>query len=41
MRDDDLHEFIAFTIRSINDGWIVVLPDEVQIGPYQNGDVAL
>lgn len=41
MRNEDLHQTIAFTIREINDGWVVALPDETQVGPYRNGDVAL
>ena len=39
MRDEDLRQ-VVFTIRKINNGWHVALPDETQIGPYR-ADIAV
>jgi hypothetical protein len=33
MRSNDLRQ-VVFTIRKINDGWHIALPDDTQIGPY-------
>lgn len=41
MSEDDAIRAVAFSIRKVDDGWFVALPDKTLLGPYRNGELAL
>jgi hypothetical protein len=41
MSKDNSQHSIVFTIRKTDHGWFVVLPTNIQLGPYRNAEIAL